>query len=62
MLLYRVVDTLVDGYFPVLAMLDDQSDEIEDHILRRPTDEQLGRPFDMKRSLMGHAQGRRPPS
>ena len=53
MLLYRVVDTLVDGYFPVLAALDDQIDEIEDEILRRPTDEQLGRLFDMKRSLIG---------
>ena len=52
MLLYRVVDTLVDGYFPVLARLDDQIDELEDEILQRPTDEQLGRLFDMKRSLI----------
>jgi magnesium transporter len=52
MLLYRVVDTLVDGYFPVLASLDDQIDELEDEILERPTDEQLGRLFDMKRSLI----------
>lgn len=53
MLLYRVVDSLVDAYFPVLAALDDRIDEMEDQILVRPTDEQLGRLFDMKRSLIG---------
>ncbi len=52
MMLYRVVDSLVDGYFPVLSAMDDQIDEIEDEILARPTDEQLGRLFDMKRSLI----------
>ncbi|HVA73485.1 MAG TPA: magnesium transporter CorA family protein, partial [Acidimicrobiales bacterium] len=52
MLLYRVVDTLVDGYFPVLSNLDDKIDELEDEILERPTEEQLGRLFDMKRSLI----------
>lgn len=52
MLLYRVVDTLVDGYFPVLAGFDDRIDELEDAILQRPTDQQLGQLFDMKRSLI----------
>jgi magnesium transporter len=52
MLLYRVVDTLVDGYFPVLANLDDQIDQLEDEILERPTEQQLGQLFDMKRSLI----------
>lgn len=52
MLLYEVVDALVDGYFPVLAKLDDQIDDLEDEILERPTEEQLGRLFDMKRSLI----------
>jgi magnesium transporter len=53
MLLYRVVDSLVDGYFPVLASLDDQIDALEDEILQRPTEQQLGRLFDLKRSLIG---------
>ena len=52
MVLYRVVDALVDGYFPVLETLDDQIDELEDEILQRPTDEQLGRLFDLMRSLI----------
>ena len=52
MVLYRVVDMLVDGYFPLLAAYDDQIDELEDEILQAPTDEQLGRLFDMKRNLI----------
>ena len=52
MVLYRVVDMLVDGYFPLLAAFDDQIDDLEDEILQAPTDEQLGRLFDMKRSLI----------
>ena len=52
MLLYRVVDALTDGYFPVLASFDDRIDELEDEILQRPTDQQLGQLFDMKRALI----------
>src|SRR5260370_17613134 len=52
MLLYLVVNTLIDGYFPLLADLDDRIDELEDAILQRPTDQQLGQLFDMKRSLI----------
>jgi magnesium transporter len=52
MLLYLVVDTLIDGFFPVLADLDDRIDQLEDAILQRPTDQQLGQLFDMKRSLI----------
>jgi magnesium transporter len=52
MLLYRVADALVDGYFPVLDRFDDQIDELEDEILQRPTDQQLGQLFDMKRALI----------
>jgi magnesium transporter len=52
MLLYRVVDELVDGFFPVLASLDDRIDRLEDEILQRPTDQQLGTLFDIKRSLI----------
>ena len=52
MLVYLVVDTLIDSYFPVLADLDDQIDELEDATLQRPTDQQLGQLFDMKRWLI----------
>lgn len=53
MLLYRVLDTLVDSYFPVLSHLDDDIDDLEDEILQQPTEQQMGRLFDMKRSLIG---------
>lgn len=52
MVLYRVADALVDGFFPVLGGLDDDIDDLEDQILERPTEQQLGRLFDMKRSLI----------
>ncbi len=52
MLLYLVVESLIDGYFPALAELDDQIDELEDAILQRPTDQQLGQLFDLKRWLI----------
>lgn len=52
MLAYRVVDTLVDSFFPALAGMDDRIDDLEDQILERPTEEQLGRLFDLKRSLI----------
>ncbi len=50
--LYLVVDMLVDSFFPVLSTFDDRIDEIEDDILRVPTEQQLGELFDMKRTLV----------
>ena len=41
LLLYRVVDGLVDSFFPVLAAFDDRIDELEDAIFLRADDEQL---------------------
>ena len=52
MLLHAVLDTLVDTFFPALAEFDDEIDELEDAILARPTVDQLGRLFEMKRSLI----------
>jgi magnesium transporter len=51
-LLYMIVDSLVDSFFPVLSSFDDRIDELEDEILRQPTEAQLGVLFDMKRSLI----------
>jgi magnesium transporter len=50
--LYVVVDSLIDSFFPVLATLDDRIDDIEDAILKDPTEEQLGELFNMKRTLV----------
>jgi magnesium transporter len=51
-LIYLVIDQLVDSYFPVLDQLDSKIDELEDAILVRPTDAQLGTLFAMKRTLI----------
>jgi len=51
-LIYLVIDQLVDSFFPVLDQFDSQIDELEDAILVKPTDEQLGTLFAMKRSLI----------
>jgi magnesium transporter len=51
-LLYKIVDSLIDTYFPLLSSFDDRIDELEDDILRQPTEAQLGVLFDMKRSLI----------
>ena len=52
MVLYRVIDALVDGYFPLLSDMDDRIDELEDEILVRPTEQQLATLFDLKRQLI----------
>ncbi|MGH9297902.1 MAG: magnesium transporter CorA family protein [Acidimicrobiales bacterium] len=54
LLLYRMVDSLVDSFFPILDHFDDGIDELEDEILHDPTESQLGQLFDMKRSLVGY--------
>jgi magnesium transporter len=53
LLLYRVVDGLVDSFFPVLAALDDRIDELEDAIFLEADDRQLQDMFQMKRLLVG---------
>ena len=51
-LLYRVFDALTDSFFPLLAKLDDEIDELEAMILAGPNDAQLQRLFAIKRMLV----------
>jgi magnesium transporter len=53
LLLYRLIDGLVDSFFPILAEFDDRIDELEDAIFVRANDEQLQEIFQMKRLLVG---------
>jgi magnesium transporter len=53
LLLYRIVDALVDSFFPVLAELDDLIDEIEDQTFINAGQEQLQQIFGLKRLLVG---------
>jgi magnesium transporter len=52
-LLYRIVDGLVDSFFPILADFDDRIDELEDAIFAHADDRQLQEIFRMKRLLVG---------
>jgi magnesium transporter len=51
-LLYRVLDALVDSFFPLLADMDDEIDDIEAAVVASPSDEQLQRLFALKRQLV----------
>lgn len=51
-IVYQIMSAEVDSFFPVLSKFDDRIDELEDDILKAPTEAQLGELFDMKRSLM----------
>jgi magnesium transporter len=51
-LLYRVFDALTDSFFPPLARIDDEIDELESQVLAGPTDEQLQKLVAMKRILV----------
>ncbi len=52
LLVYLIVDALTDSFFPVLTAFDERVDTLEDAILSRPTEEQLGILFQMKRRLV----------
>jgi magnesium transporter len=49
---YRVLDTLTDTFFPVLSAIDDEIDELENAVIERPTDKQLQQIFRLKRTLV----------
>ncbi len=51
-IVYLIMNALVDGFFPVLNDFDEKIDALEDDILKAPTESQLGVLFDMKRSLI----------
>ncbi len=51
-LLYRVLDALVDSFFPLLGDMDDEIDELEAAVIANPTDTQLQRLFSLKRQLV----------
>jgi magnesium transporter len=51
--LYKVVDGLVDSFFPALSHLDEFIDAIEEGVLASPTEEQMRRVFEAKRRLVG---------
>jgi magnesium transporter len=53
LLLYKIIDGLVDSFFPILADFDDRIDELEDQTFMNASDAQLQEIFAMKRLLVG---------
>jgi magnesium transporter len=51
-LLYRLFDSLTDSFFPPLARMDEEIDQLEAAVLQGPTNEQLQRLFGLKRELV----------
>jgi magnesium transporter len=51
-LFYRIMDQLIDGYRPLLDLLSDQMDHLEDEALTCPEQALLEQIFDMKRTLI----------
>lgn len=52
-LLYAITDGIVDAYFPVLDAIEDEIDDLQDDVIRRPSTETLERLFALKRELIG---------
>jgi magnesium transporter len=50
--LYRLLDKLADSFFPALEDFDERIDELQDAMLRGPTDDQLYEIFAMRRRLV----------
>mgnify|MGYP006313987323 CR=1 FL=1 len=51
-LAYSIIDTIVDGYYPLLEVFGDQLDELEDQVVRRPKPDLLVRVHEVKRMLL----------
>ncbi|HCR70899.1 MAG TPA: magnesium and cobalt transport protein CorA [Anaerolineae bacterium] len=50
-LLYRITDSLVNSYMPLVEQIDNQLDQIEDHIFDNPSRNTLEQIFALKRTL-----------
>ncbi len=51
-LLYLILDTIVDGYFPAIDHYDDRIDSLEDKVIARPEPATLQEVFSLKRELI----------
>lgn len=51
-LLYRLVDEVVASYMPVIEAIDEEIDEAEDQVFRRPSNQTLEKIFGLKRSVL----------
>jgi magnesium transporter len=52
-LMYAILDTVIDGYFPVVESLGDELEKLEDSILEGPDRYTPARVLEMKRDILG---------
>jgi magnesium transporter len=52
MLIYKILDAVINTFFPVLTRIDDDIDEIEQQVISEPTEQSLQRIFRLKRDLV----------
>ncbi len=50
-LLYKIADSIVNGYMPTVEKIDDAIDQLEDEVFGRPSPQTLERLFSLKRLL-----------
>lgn len=50
-ILYMVVDTVIDGFFPILDKVDTEIEEMSEKVMAQPTQDMLRRMFKLKRML-----------
>lgn len=51
-LMYAIIDTVIDNYFPFLEQVGEVVQELEDKVVDRPTRQTLGRVHEIKRDLL----------
>jgi magnesium transporter len=51
-LLYKVIDSIVMNYMPIIEKIDEEIDQIEDQVFDRPSSQTLARLFTLKRVLL----------
>jgi magnesium transporter len=52
MLIYKILDAVINTFIPVLSRIDDDIDDIEQNVIETPTEESLQRIFALKRDLV----------
>ncbi len=52
MLLYSILDTLVDNYFPIVAKFDDAVDKLTDELFGEPTNQILSKIYNLKNQVL----------
>ena len=51
-LLYAIIDSLVDSFFPIIKMFDDRVDDMSDDLFREPTQKTLSKIYYLKNEIM----------